>query len=50
MNPNTTVACPFCKAQVGESCIDKDGAEFKAGIHIARWYELQNRDNEQEAS
>jgi hypothetical protein len=50
MNKNQSVPCPFCKAEAGASCVNEDGSVFKTGIHMARWYELQNRDNEQEAS
>jgi hypothetical protein len=50
MNQNKSVVCPFCNAEVGASCINEDGSPFKTGIHMARWYELQNRDNASEAS
>ena len=46
---NQDVQCPFCKAGVGQGCVNKDGTPFKTGIHMARWYELQNRDNDNPA-
>jgi hypothetical protein len=50
MNKNQSVPCPFCKAEAGASCVNEDGSVFKTGIHMARWYELQNRDNEAAAA
>ncbi len=47
---NHGVACPFCKAEAGHGCVNPDGTPFKTGIHMARWYELQNRDNDNAAS
>ncbi len=41
MNPNKTIACPWCKAEIGASCVNKDGSAFKAGIHMARYYAQQ---------
>jgi hypothetical protein len=41
MNPNKTIACPWCKAEVGAGCVNEDGTAFKAGIHMARYYARQ---------
>lgn len=41
MNPKKLVPCPWCTAEVGESCRNKDGSLFKAGIHMARYYAQQ---------
>jgi hypothetical protein len=46
MSRNQSVPCPFCGAAIGAGCVNADGTAFKTGIHMARWYELQNRDNE----
>ena len=41
MNPNKTILCPWCKAEAGAGCVNPDGTAFKAGIHMARYMELQ---------
>lgn len=41
MNPMKLIACPWCKAEEGQSCRNPDGSLFKAGIHMARYYALQ---------
>jgi hypothetical protein len=47
MNRNKSVPCPFCKAAVGETCVNEDGTAFKTGIHMARWYALQKTQQEE---
>jgi hypothetical protein len=41
MNEKISVACPFCRAAVGVGCVNNDGTAFKTGIHMARYYVLQ---------
>jgi hypothetical protein len=38
VNPNKSVACPWCNAEIGAGCVDKDGGALKAGTHMARYY------------
>lgn len=44
-----TVACPFCKAEAGEHCVNPDGSAFKTGIHMARFHEVNRLRLEREA-
>ena len=48
MNVNKTVACPWCKAEIGAGCINADGTAFKAGVHMARYYARRGPIREEE--
>jgi len=48
MNEYKTIECPWCHAQPGASCVNKDGTAFKTGVHMSRFSEVQKRRGEGE--